>query len=83
MSEYETIRIDKDGPVDWLTLNRPESLNAINVPMVRELRDYFGGLAEDDSVRIVVMRGEGRASCRASPVPAPRQCRSRCRPCGP
>jgi enoyl-CoA hydratase/carnithine racemase len=63
MSDYETIRIDKEGPVDWLTLNRPEALNAINVPMVRELRDYFGSLAEDESVRIVVMRGEGRAFC--------------------
>ena len=63
MSDYETIRIDKEGPVDWLTLNRPESLNAINVPMVSELRDYFGGLYEDDSVRIVVMRGAGRAFC--------------------
>ena len=52
MSDYQTIRIDKDGPVDWLTLNRPESLNAINVPMVRELRDYFGGLAEDELARI-------------------------------
>lgn len=63
MSEYQTIRIDKDGPVDWLTLNRPEMLNAINTPMVTELRDYFGGLYEDDSVRIVVMRGAGRAFC--------------------
>lgn len=63
MSDYQTIRIDRDGAVDWLTLNRPESLNAINVPMVTELRDYFGGLYEDDSVRIVVMRGAGRAFC--------------------
>ena len=63
MSAYETIRIDKDGAVDWLTLNRPESLNAINVTMVDELRDYFGGLYEDESVRIVVMRGAGRAFC--------------------
>lgn len=63
MSDYQTIRIDKDGAVDWLTLNRPESLNAISVAMVTELRDYFGGLAEDDSVRIVVMRGAGRAFC--------------------
>lgn len=63
MSDYQTIRIDKEGPVDWLTLNRPESLNAINVAMVTELRDYFGGLAEDDSVRIVVLRGAGRAFC--------------------
>ncbi len=63
MTDYQTIRIDKEGPVDWLTLNRPESLNAINVAMVTELRDYFGGLAEDDSVRIVVLRGAGRAFC--------------------
>jgi enoyl-CoA hydratase/carnithine racemase len=63
MADFETIRIDKDGQVDWLTLNRPESLNAINLTMVTELRDYFGGLAEDDSVRIVVMRGAGRAFC--------------------
>jgi enoyl-CoA hydratase/carnithine racemase len=61
MSTYETIKIDPRGQVDWLTLNRPESLNAINLTMVQELRDYFGGLAENDTVRIVVMRGAGRA----------------------
>ena len=63
MSDYETIRIDREGPVDWLTLNRPESLNAISLTMVGELREYFGGLYENDSVRIVVMRGAGRAFC--------------------
>jgi enoyl-CoA hydratase/carnithine racemase len=63
MTEYETITIEKRGQVDWLTLNRPESLNAINTPMVTELRDYFGGLHEDRDTRIVVMRGAGRAFC--------------------
>ena len=63
MSHYETISIEKRGQVDWLTLNRPESLNAINTPMVTELRDYFGGLSEDSQTRIVVMRGAGRAFC--------------------
>ena len=60
---YETIAIEKRGPVDWLTLNRPESLNAITTPMVTELRDYFGKLMEDEDTRIVVMRGAGRAFC--------------------
>lgn len=60
---YETIRIDREGPVDWLILNRPESLNAINTQMVTDLRDYFGGLLENTDTRIVVMRGEGRAFC--------------------
>ncbi len=60
---YETIRIDQEGAVDWLTLNRPEALNAINTQMVTDLRNYFGGLAENTDTRIVVMRGEGRAFC--------------------
>jgi enoyl-CoA hydratase/carnithine racemase len=63
MSSYQTITIEKRGAVDWLTLNRPESLNAITTEMVTELRDYFGGLYEDESVRVVVMRGAGRAFC--------------------
>ena len=63
MADYDTITVEKRGQVDWLTLNRPESLNAINTPMVTELRDYFGNLAEDAETRIVVMRGAGRAFC--------------------
>ncbi|MFN2100489.1 enoyl-CoA hydratase/isomerase family protein [Altererythrobacter sp. MF3-039] len=60
---YETITVEKRGEVDWLTLNRPESLNAINLKMVEELDDYFGSLFNDRSVRIVVMRGAGKAFC--------------------
>jgi len=63
VGNYETIKIEKKGQVDWLTLNRPESLNAITTPMVRELRDYFDGLLEDQETRIVVMKGAGRAFC--------------------
>ena len=60
---YETIKIDRDETVDWLTLNRPEALNSINMQMVTELRDYFRGLLENTTTRVVVMRGEGRAFC--------------------
>ena len=60
---YKTIKIDKQGQVDWLTLNRPEALNSIDTPMVTELRDYFESLREDRDTRIVVMRGAGRAFC--------------------
>ena len=42
MSDYDTLLVEKRGQVDWLTLNRPNALNAINTPMVTELRDYFG-----------------------------------------
>lgn len=60
---FNTISIEKRGEVDWLTLDRPEARNAITIEMATELRDYFGGLHEDPSVRIVVMRGAGRSFC--------------------
>jgi enoyl-CoA hydratase/carnithine racemase len=60
---YNTITVESRGPVDWLTLNRPEAMNAISLEMVRELNAYFGGLYNNGSVRIVVMRGAGRAFC--------------------
>ena len=56
-------RVVRKGQVDWVTLNRPESLNAITTPMVSELRDYFGSLMENQSTRIVVLRGAGRGFC--------------------
>ncbi len=62
-SEYETFRIEKRGAVDWLTLDRPEARNAINLEMATELRDYFGSLFEAKSVRVVVMRGAGASFC--------------------
>lgn len=60
---YQTILIEKRGPVDWLTLNRPDALNAISVQMVTDLNDYFSKLFHDRHTRIVVMRGAGRAFC--------------------
>lgn len=38
MSPYETLLIRKDGPVDWVTMNRPGSLNAMNPKLVAELQ---------------------------------------------
>jgi enoyl-CoA hydratase len=61
--DYQTLAIRKDAAVDWVTLNRPESLNALDRRMVDELLDYFGALYWDKSVRVVVIRGAGRAYC--------------------
>ena len=63
MTDYTTIKVEKKNGVDWLTLNRPDALNAIDTPMVTELRDYFGNLQEDRDTRIVVMQGAGKAFC--------------------
>ena len=63
MGTYETLHVEKRGATDWLSLNRPASRNAIDLAMATELRDYFGGLTEDESVRVVVMRGAGQSFC--------------------
>ncbi|AOH83281.1 enoyl-CoA hydratase [Sphingomonas panacis] len=60
---YETLTVETRGPVQWLTLNRPGSLNAITTQMVAELHHYFDTLYQDRDCRIIVMRGAGRAFC--------------------
>jgi len=60
---YETIEVKREGGLAWLTLNRPDSLNAMNPTLVNELRDYFGALPQDRETRVVVLRGAGRAFC--------------------
>lgn len=63
MSGYHTIDVRSEGPVDWLTLNRPERLNAIDATMVGELWHYFNKLQDDFSRRVVVLRGAGKGFC--------------------
>lgn len=63
MSDYAAISVVREGSVDWLTLNRPERLNALDATLIRELCDYFGALHSDNACRVVVMRGAGRAFC--------------------
>jgi enoyl-CoA hydratase/carnithine racemase len=60
---YRAIIVEKRGQADWLTLNRPDALNAITLEMAAELADYFGRLYHDRDTRVVVMRGAGRAFC--------------------
>ncbi|HYW93012.1 MAG TPA: enoyl-CoA hydratase-related protein [Gammaproteobacteria bacterium] len=60
---YDTLRLERQEAVDWLTLNRPDRLNALSNTMIDELQDYFGRLQQDHATRVVVMRGAGRAFC--------------------
>ena len=63
MTAYKTLIVKKDGAADRVTLNRPDALNAMNPELVDELQDYFGKLYTDHSVRVVVLKGAGRAFC--------------------
>ena len=63
VAKYEALKIEREGAVDWVIFNRPDSLNALNTTLVDELLDYFGDLYFRRDVRIVVLRGAGRAYC--------------------
>ena len=53
------LRIEKRGPVDWVTLNRPEALNSLDPELIDALNAYFESLERDYDTRVVVLRGEG------------------------
>ncbi len=52
---------ERRGPAAWITLNRPDKLNALSVELVRELRAAIVQAAADDEVKVVVLTGAGRA----------------------
>jgi enoyl-CoA hydratase len=60
---YETLDIRREGEILWITLNRPERLNALSARMIAELGDALDALAEDRETRVVVLRGAGKAFC--------------------
>jgi enoyl-CoA hydratase len=58
---FETIGYETEGPLAWLTLNRPDKLNAINPLMVAELNQALDKAEADGSVRVIILSGAGRA----------------------
>ena len=60
MSEKEVIYQVKEG-IAWITLNRPEKLNAINPEMRELLWDAFQDVRNNDEVRCAIVTGKGRA----------------------
>jgi 2-(1,2-epoxy-1,2-dihydrophenyl)acetyl-CoA isomerase len=66
---YEALRLEIDNHVAWITLNRPDALNALNLDAVRELYDVANRLTDDDGVRAAVLTGAGeRAFCAGGDV---------------
>jgi len=57
---YKTIKLKKKQHTAWVTLDRPDKLNAINAVMLQELSKAIDNLKEDANVRCVTITGEGQ-----------------------
>lgn len=59
---YENIILGNEGKIATVTINRPESLNALNYKTIRELSDAFGKLNDDREIRVIILTGSGEKS---------------------
>ena len=66
MTDFEQITYEVEGRVGLITLNRPERLNAFTGQMCNELIAAFDLADADDSVKVVIVTGAGRAFCAGS-----------------
>lgn len=59
--EFKNLVIEKKESVGIIKINRPESLNALNIETLGEIRDAVTALNNDDEVKVVIFTGEGKA----------------------
>jgi enoyl-CoA hydratase len=60
MADGSVVRIENHGAVRVISMNRPDKLNALNTELLLALRDALQAADQDDSVRALVLTGEGR-----------------------
>jgi enoyl-CoA hydratase len=58
---YETLLVERRGPVGWMVFNRPDRANAMDATMLDEIERAWGELAADETVRVIVTTGAGRS----------------------
>jgi 2-(1,2-epoxy-1,2-dihydrophenyl)acetyl-CoA isomerase len=63
--------VERKGPVEVITLNRPEKLNALSLGMVLQMERVFRALDQDDGVRAVVLTGAGKSFCGGADISGP------------
>lgn len=61
MSNYSTITMERRGRIALVTLNRPDSLNALNQEVMSEVADVFARIDQDKEIAVSVLTGAGRA----------------------
>lgn len=59
MSETPKLLMEKDGPLGWIVFNQPHKRNAVSQEMWELMPGYVQELAQDDAIRVVILRGAG------------------------
>lgn len=62
-SDYQNIKIEREGQITFVMLNRPEKRNAMSPALHYEMEDALTRLATDDATRVLVLGGEGDSWC--------------------
>lgn len=57
---YETLLVEKRDRIAFITINRPDKLNALNAKTKAELKDVFEGVQTDPDVDVVILTGSGQ-----------------------
>ncbi|MBR4391424.1 MAG: enoyl-CoA hydratase/isomerase family protein [Bacteroidales bacterium] len=61
--DFKTIKIQLGESVAWVNFDRPEVRNALNQEMIRELTEAIDWLGSRDDIRVIVLKGNGKAFC--------------------
>jgi enoyl-CoA hydratase len=61
-SQAETLLMEKDGPIGWITFNQPQKRNAVSQEMWQRMPEYVRDLAADPAIRVVILRGAGETA---------------------
>jgi methylglutaconyl-CoA hydratase len=62
------LMVRRDGPVEFVTLNRPDVRNAFNEQLIAELTSWARTVRDDPAVRVVVLSGAGKSFCAGADV---------------
>jgi methylglutaconyl-CoA hydratase len=61
--DFTTIKVQLGESIAWVNLDRPEVRNALNDTMIKELTEVFDWLNSRDDIRVIVLKGNGKAFC--------------------
>lgn len=60
---YQTVKVEREDGITWVTLNRPEKRNAMNPTMHHEMVEVLSDLESDPETRVLILTGAGDSWC--------------------